>query len=76
MGKITLPELGEGIEKAVVAGWLCKVGERVEKDQEVVELVTDKASFSVTSDSSGVLGEIYVNEGEEAAIGQTLAKIE
>ncbi len=76
MAQVILPHLGEGIEKATVAFWHCKLGDQVDKDSELVELVTDKASFNVTSDFSGVVKEILVSEGNEALIGQVLAVIE
>ncbi len=76
MAQVILPHLGEGIEKATVAFWHCKLGDKVDKDSELVELVTDKASFNVTSDFSGVVKEILVPQGQEAKIGQALAVIE
>ncbi len=76
MPQVILPELGEGIEKAMVAFWHCKVGDSIKKDDELVELVTDKASFNVSADFDGTLKEILVPEGEEAKIGQALAIIE
>jgi len=76
MHQVILPELGEGIEKAMVAFWHCKVGDTIGKDSDLVELVTDKASFNVTSDFAGVVKEILVGEGEEAKIGQVLAVID
>ena len=76
MNNVVLPELGEGIEKAMVAFWHCKVGDQVDKDSDLVELVTDKAAFNVVSDFEGVIKEVLVPEGQEAKIGQTLAVIE
>lgn len=76
MREIILPDLGEGIEKALVAFWHCKPGDRIAKDSEVVELVTDKAAFNVISDFAGIVKEILVPEGQEAKIGQVLAVIE
>ena len=76
MPQVILPELGEGIEKAMVAFWHCKVGDPIKKDDELVELVTDKASFNVSADFEGTVKEILVPEGEEANIGQPLAVIE
>ncbi len=75
MYQIILPDLGEGIQKAMVAFWHCKVGDQVSKDSEIVELVTDKATFNVTADFSGIVEEILVPEGQEAVIGQVLAVI-
>ncbi len=76
MYHVVLPELGEGIEKAMVAFWHCKVGEQVYKDSDLVELVTDKAAFNVASDFDGVIKEVLIPEGQEAKIGQVLAVIE
>ncbi len=76
MSQVILPELGEGIEKAMVSFWHCKVGDQVQKDSDLVELVTDKAAFNVAADQAGVVREILVQEGEEAKIGQVLAVIE
>ena len=76
MSKVLLPELGEGITKATVACWHKKKGERVKKNEDIVELVTDKATFNVPAEKGGVLKDILVMEGQEAAIGSVLAIIE
>lgn len=76
MNNVVLPELGEGIEKAVVACWHYRPGDRVAAGDEVVEVVTDKAVFCVPADVSGTLKEIFVEEGGEAAIGGNLFSIE
>ena len=76
MKEVKLPELGEKIEKAVVSFWYFKVGDRVKKDDDLVELATDKATFNVPSNANGVLKEIRVSEGSEAKIGEVLAVIE
>lgn len=76
MENVILPELGEGIEKAVVACWHCKVGDSVKTDDDLVELVTDKATFNVSTTHQGVIRKILVPEGHEAKIGQALAVIE
>lgn len=76
MNRVILPELGEGIEKAVVACWHVKESEHVQQGEDIVELVTDKATFHVTAETSGRLKAIFVLEGQEAKIGETLAIIE
>ncbi len=75
MSFVTLPELGEGIEKATVACWHYKVGDRVEKDDDVLEVVTDKAVFNVAAGDSGILRSILVRDGQEVKIGEALAEI-
>jgi pyruvate/2-oxoglutarate dehydrogenase complex dihydrolipoamide acyltransferase (E2) component len=76
MEQVILPALGEGIEKAKVACWHASVGDQVAADTDVVELVTDKATFNVSAEASGILREICVSEGREAKIGEVLAVIE
>ncbi len=76
MSAVILPELGEGITKATVACWHTKPGDRVQEGDDLVELVTDKATFNVPADKSGVLKEILVAEGKEASVGAILAVIE
>ncbi len=72
MFEIKLPELGEGIEKATVAYWHYKVGDVVRKDEDVVEVVTDKATFNVHAETNGTIKEICVQVGEEADVGTAL----
>ena len=76
MEYVYLPELGEGIEKATVACWHASIGDRVSKDDDIVELVTDKATFHVPSSAAGTIKEIRFHEGQEAKIGEVLAVIE
>ena len=76
MEKVILPQMGEGIEEAVIAAWLVSVGDRVNKGDDIVELATDKATFNVPSPASGVIKKILYKEGTTAKIGDTLAEIE
>ena len=76
MVNLVLPELGEGIDKATVAFWHKNIGDPVTKDEDIVELVTDKATFNVPSESLGTIKEICLNVGDEAKIGEVLAVIE
>lgn len=76
MGKVVLPELGEGIEKAVVSYWYFKAGEKVQEKDDLVELATDKATFNLPSPCSGQLLEIFFYEGQTVNIGEVLAIIE
>ena len=74
--QIILPELGEGITKAKVACWHASAGERVTAGDDVVEVVTDKATFGIEAEVSGILTEILVGEGAEARVGEILAVID
>ncbi len=62
MGNICLPELGEGIEIATVACWHRAVGDQVSVDDDVVEVVTDKATFNISAGISGEVKEICIKE--------------
>ena len=76
MSKVTLPELGEGIDRATLAFWHTKVGDRVQEGDDIVELVTDKATFNVPANESGVIRKINFSEGQEVKIGEVLAVID
>lgn len=76
MYKVVLPELGEGIEKATVAFWHFNPGDKVKKGEDLVELVTDKATFHISAEKTGTLKNILVQEGAEAKIGEPLGIIE
>jgi pyruvate/2-oxoglutarate dehydrogenase complex dihydrolipoamide acyltransferase (E2) component len=76
MATICLPDLGEGIEKATVVSWLVKVGDRIKEDDDIVELVTDKASFNVPADCAGIVKKIFTPEGQDVKIGEPLALVE
>jgi pyruvate dehydrogenase E2 component (dihydrolipoamide acetyltransferase) len=76
MVNVIIPELGEGIEKVTVACWHVAVGDQIGADDDMVELVADKASFMVPAETGGVVKEIKVVEGQEAAVGDVLAVID
>ena len=71
-----LPELGEGIEEATVSFWMCEEGDKINKDDDVIEMLTDKATFNVPAPISGVLKNIIVKEGDAVKVGQKIAEIE
>ena len=70
--KITLPELGEGIEKGTITKILVEVGDDVEQDQAIVEVESDKATVEVPASEGGKVSEIKVSEGDEIKVGGTI----
>jgi pyruvate/2-oxoglutarate dehydrogenase complex dihydrolipoamide acyltransferase (E2) component len=76
MIKVVLPELGEGIDKAVVSYWYFKEGERVNEKDDLVEIATDKATFNLPSPCSGTVSEIFFHEGDTVNVGETLGIID
>jgi 2-oxoglutarate dehydrogenase E2 component (dihydrolipoamide succinyltransferase) len=73
--EIKVPSPGESITQVQLAKWLVADGEVVEKDQEVVEIDSDKASFPVASPQEGVI-RIKAAEGDTIAVGSVIALIE
>lgn len=76
MTNVKLPPLAEGVDKANVTYWHRSVGDAVKEGEDLVELVTEKATFNLPSPVSGKLKEILASEGSEAKVGQILAIIE
>jgi len=75
MVEIKVPSPGESITQVQVARWLAADGEAVEKDQEIVEIDSDKATFPLASPVDGMLI-IAVPEGEIIAVGTVIARVE
>ena len=75
MFEIKVPGFGESIQEVQVANWLKQVGDYVNKDDDLVELESEKASQNLPSDFEGVLTEIKVANGEFAAVGDLLGII-
>ena len=78
MGKFTfrLPDIGEGIAEAEIVAWHVKVGDRVEEDGKLADVMTDKATGEMESPVSGVVLEVAGAEGDMIAIGSPLVVIE
>ncbi len=71
-----LPDIGEGIAEAEIVAWHVKVGERVEEDAQLADMMTDKATVEMESPVSGVVVELAGEVGDLIPIGSTLAVIE
>lgn len=72
---VTLPALGESVTEGTVTRWLKAEGERVEADEPLLEVSTDKVDTEIPAPASGVLLEIVVGEDETAEVGAKLAVI-
>jgi 2-oxoisovalerate dehydrogenase E2 component (dihydrolipoyl transacylase) len=71
-----LPDIGEGISEAEIVAWHVKVGDRIEEDQPLADMMTDKATVEMESPVSGVVVELAGEPGDQVPIGSTLAVIE
>ncbi len=73
--KILVPTLGESITEATVSKWLKNQGEKVNADEPIVELETDKVNVEVPAPSNGILESISVKEGQTVNVGSLLGMI-
>jgi 2-oxoglutarate dehydrogenase E2 component (dihydrolipoamide succinyltransferase) len=72
---VELPALGESVLEGTVAKWLVKEGDRVEQDQPIVEVTTDKVDAEIPAPVAGVIEAILAAEGDVVAVGGVLARI-
>jgi len=75
LNQILVPSLGESVTEATVSKWHKNVGEKVDSDEPLVELETDKVNVEVPSPLSGVLSSIKVKEGDTVKVGSLLGLI-
>ena len=73
---VSMPQLGESVSEGTVTRWLKKEGERVERDEPLLEISTDKVDTEIPSPAAGILRSIAVAEDETVAVGAELATID
>lgn len=73
---IQLPELGEGVTEGELVSWLVKPGDKIEPDQAIAEMMTDKATVEVPSPSAGTVKELKFKEGDVVEVGQVMIVID
>jgi 2-oxoisovalerate dehydrogenase E2 component (dihydrolipoyl transacylase) len=71
-----LPDVGEGTTEAEIVAWHVAVGDRIEEDQPLADVMTDKATVEMTSPVSGVVASLHGELGDMAPVGSPLATIE
>ena len=74
--ELKIPEVGESVTEAIITRWLKAEGDRVEKDEPVAELETDKVDVELPSPASGVIASITAKEGDAVPIGGVIGTIE
>lgn len=74
--ELKLPKMGESVAEATITNWLKKVGEKIDIDEAVLEIATDKVDSEIPSEVSGTLMEIIFNVDDIVKVGQTIAIIE
>ena len=73
--EVVMPQMGESIAEGTITKWLVKVGDKVERDQPLFEISTDKVDAEIPSPAAGVLLEIRNQEGETVPVNQIVATI-
>jgi 2-oxoglutarate dehydrogenase E2 component (dihydrolipoamide succinyltransferase) len=73
---VRVPELGESVANGTIARWLVKEGERVERDQPLVEITTDKVDAEIPAPAAGVVTALLAAEGEVVNVGAEIARIQ
>jgi pyruvate dehydrogenase E2 component (dihydrolipoamide acetyltransferase) len=73
--EVVMPQMGESIAEGTITKWLVKVGDKVERDQPLFEISTDKVDAEIPSPAAGVLLEIRNKEGETVPVNQIVATI-
>jgi pyruvate dehydrogenase E2 component (dihydrolipoamide acetyltransferase) len=71
--EVVMPQMGESIAEGTITKWLKQVGERVERDEPLFEISTDKVDAEIPSPAAGTLTEIKVKEGETVEINTVVA---
>src|SRR6266496_1347195 len=73
--EVVMPQMGESIAEGTITKWLVKVGDKVERDQPLFEISTDKVDAEIPSPAAGVVLEIRHKEGETVPVSQVVATI-
>jgi len=76
MTDIVMPQMGESIVEGTLTKWLKKVGDRVERDEPLFEISTDKVDTEIPSPAAGTLAEVLVEEGKTVGINTVVARLD
>lgn len=74
--EVVMPQMGESIAEGTITKWLKKVGERVERDEPLFEISTDKVDAEIPSPAAGTLTEILFNEGDTVEVNTVVAVLD
>src|SRR6056297_2336153 len=71
--EILLPAMGEGIIEATITKWLVKEGDKIEEDQSIAEIATDKVDSEIPAPQDGIIDKLLFNENDVPKVGDTIA---
>src|SRR5215467_9003001 len=72
---VVMPQMGESVAEGTIVRWIKKVGDKVDRDEPLFEISTDKVDAEIPSPGAGVLTEIKVKEGETVPVNSVVAVI-
>src|SRR5471030_30173 len=72
---VVMPQMGESIAEGTIVRWIKKVGDKVDRDEPLFEISTDKVDAEIPSPAAGVVSEIRVQEGETVPVNSVVAVI-
>src|SRR6202161_185255 len=75
MTDVVMPQMGESIVEGTLTKWLKKPGDKVERDEPLFEISTDKVDTEIPSPAAGTLGELLVQEGQTVQVNAIVARI-
>jgi 2-oxoglutarate dehydrogenase E2 component (dihydrolipoamide succinyltransferase) len=74
--EVIMPKMGESIQEGKILRWMKKPGDKIQQDETILEISTDKVDSEIPSPSAGILTKIIVPENETVAVGTIIAMIE
>src|SRR5579871_1226555 len=72
---VVMPQMGESIAEGTIVRWIKKVGDKVDRDEPLFEISTDKVDAEIPAPAAGVLAEIRAKEGETVPVNSVVAVI-
>src|SRR5213076_3092848 len=72
---VVMPQMGESIAEGTIVRWIKKVGDKVDRDEPLFEISTDKVDAEIPSPAAGIVSEIRVKEGETVPVNSVVAVI-
>src|SRR5258708_86644 len=73
--EVVMPQMGESIAEGTIVRWIKKVGDKVDRDEPLFEISTDKVDAEIPSPAAGVVSEIRAKEGETVPVNSVVAVI-
>src|SRR5438552_4307937 len=73
---VVMPQMGESIFEGTLTKWLKKPGDKIERDEPLFEISTDKVDTEIPSPAAGTLGELLVQEGQTVQVNAVVARID